>query len=144
MSVPRRLSLELPATARSASQGRHFVVQALQQWQLDVLVDSAALLATEVITNAVLHARTPLRLSVERIGEGCVDISVSDGSTFVPQRHQASEDSTNGRGLDLLDRLSASWSVTRSELGKTVGFTLDRDQDPWAGFVGIDWLAADL
>jgi anti-sigma regulatory factor (Ser/Thr protein kinase) len=144
MSVPRRLSLELPPTARSASEGRHFVVEALAQWQLDVLVDSAALLATEVITNAVLHARTPLMLLIERIGEETVRISISDGSTFVPQRRRASQDSTNGRGLDLLDRLSTSWSVTTNAAGKTVQFTLDAGHDPWAGFVGVDWLAADL
>jgi anti-sigma regulatory factor (Ser/Thr protein kinase) len=144
MSVPRQLTLELPAMARSASEGRHFVVQALERWQLESLVDSAALLSTEVITNAVLHARTPLTVSVERIGAGGVQISVSDGSTFVPQRRRASEDSTNGRGLDLLDRLSTSWSVTTTELGKTVQFTLDGDHDPWAGLIGIDWLAADL
>jgi hypothetical protein len=144
MSVPRRESLELPATARSASQGRHFVVDALRRWRLEALVDSAGLLSTEVITNAVLHARTPLTVSIERVGDDCVQISVSDGSTVVPRRRQASGEATNGRGLELLDRLSASWSVISSELGKTVQFTLDGEQDPWAGFTGVDWLAADL
>jgi anti-sigma regulatory factor (Ser/Thr protein kinase) len=144
MSVPARLSLQLPPMAHSASQGRHFVVETLQQWRLDSLVDSAALLSTEVITNAVLHARTPVAVSLERIGDDCVQISVSDGSTFVPRLRQSTADSTNGRGLDLLDRLSASWSVITTSFGKTVQFTLDRGHDPWAGFVGIDWLAADL
>src|SRR3954447_20803902 len=103
MSVPARLSLQLPPMAHSASQGRHFVVETLQQWRLDSLVDSAALLSTEVITNAVLHARTPVTVSVERAGNDGVQISVADGSTFVPERRQATADSTNGRGLDLLD-----------------------------------------
>jgi hypothetical protein len=83
-------------------------------------------------------------LLIERIGEETVRISISDGSTFVPQRRRASQDSTNGRGLDLLDRLSTSWSVTTNAAGKTVQFTLDAGHDPWAGFVGVDWLAADL
>jgi anti-sigma regulatory factor (Ser/Thr protein kinase) len=144
MSVPARRSLRLPGTARSAAQGRHFVIETLQQWLLDPLVDSAALLSTEVITNAVLHARTPLTVSVERAGDDGVQISVSDGSTLVPQRRQATADSTNGRGLDLLDRVSASWSVTITSLGKTVQFTLDRGHDPWADFVDTDWMAADL
>jgi anti-sigma regulatory factor (Ser/Thr protein kinase) len=143
MSVSGRQSLDLPPMAHSASQGRHFVVAALQRWQLDSLVDSAALLSSEIISNAVLHARTPLTVSVERIGDDCVQISVTDGSPFVPQRRQASTDSTNGRGIDLLDRLSTSWSVTSSTAGKTVLFTLDGSRDPWADFVGVDWLAAD-
>jgi anti-sigma regulatory factor (Ser/Thr protein kinase) len=144
VSVSDRQSLELPATARSASHGRHFVVGALERWRLDSLVDSAALLSTEVITNAVLHARTPLTVSVERVGDSCVQISVSDGSGFVPQRRQVGGDSTNGRGIDLLDRLAASWSVVSTTLGKTVQFTLDSSLDPWAEFLGTDWLANDL
>ncbi len=143
MSRTERESRELPAIAHSASQGRHFVVAALQRWRMDALIDSAALLSTEVITNAVLHARTPLTVSVELVGDSCVQISVSDGSPFVPQRRQASADSTNGRGIDLLDRLSSSWSVVSTTLGKTVQFTLDSSQDPWAAFEGTDWLAVD-
>jgi anti-sigma regulatory factor (Ser/Thr protein kinase) len=81
-------------------RGRQLVVKALQQWLLEPLVDSAALLSTEVITNAVLHARTRVTVSFERFGDDGVQISVSDGSTFVPQRRQAKPDSTNGRGLD--------------------------------------------
>jgi hypothetical protein len=82
-------------------------------------------------------------VSVERAGDDGVRISVSDGSTLVPQRRQTSAESTNGRGLELLDRLSGSWSVATTSLGKTVQFTLDRSHDPWAGFGDIDWLAAD-
>jgi anti-sigma regulatory factor (Ser/Thr protein kinase) len=144
MSLPARQSLRFPPTAQSASKARHFVVDTLQAWQMEALVDSAALLASEVITNAVLHARTPFTVTLERIGDDCVQIAVSDGSTFTPQRRQPTADSTNGRGIDLLDQLSAAWSVRTTSAGKTVQFTLDRGQDPWFGFVGVDWLAAEL
>jgi anti-sigma regulatory factor (Ser/Thr protein kinase) len=144
MSLPARQSLRLPATAQSASQARHFVVDTLEGWRLDALVDAAALLASEVITNAVLHARTPFTVTLERIGDDCVQIAVSDGSTFGPQRRQPTGDSTNGRGIGLLDQLSAAWSVSTTSAGKTVRFILDRGQDPWAGFVDVDWQAADL
>src|SRR4051812_6465313 len=110
MSLPVRQSLGLPATAESASQGRRFVVDTLKAWQLDALTDAAALLASEVITNAVLHARTAFTVTLERISDDCVQIAVSDGSTYVPQRRQSTADSTNGRGIRLLDQLSAAWS----------------------------------
>src|SRR3954447_21015610 len=144
MSVPTRFSLRLPPTARSAARGRRFVVDVLQRWHLDELVDAAALLSSEIITNAVLHARTPVTIAIERVNDGCVQIEVSDGSTFFPQRRHPTADSTNGRGVDLLDRLAAAWTVRSSPGGKTVQFTLDSSRDRWAGFVGADWAVDEL
>lgn len=144
MSVLARTSLQLPAKAESTARGRQFVVTTLQQWQLETLVDAAALLTSEVVTNAVLHARSEVTVTVERVSDDCVQIAVSDGSSFLPARRQPSADATNGRGLDLLERLAASWSVHPLQTGKTVQFTLDAQQDPWAGFHRDDWLEADL
>lgn len=144
MSVPTRFSVQLPPTARSAARGRHLMVDALRQWHLDGLIDAAALLSSEIITNAVLHARTAITVAIERIEDGCVQIEVSDGSTISPQRRQPTLESTNGRGVHLLDRLAASWSVRTTPQGKTVQFTLDSNRDGWAGFVGPEWAVGEL
>src|SRR4051794_26249454 len=89
-------SVTLPPTARSCTEGRHFVTQILTAWGLPGLLDAAALLASEVITNAVLHARTVLTVTMVRTGTGVVRIEVSDGSLLVPERREADAEDTNG------------------------------------------------
>jgi anti-sigma regulatory factor (Ser/Thr protein kinase) len=136
---PEARAITLPPTARSATEGRRFLLDTLVMWGLDTLIDAAALVTTEVITNAVLHARTPLTLTIRRDGDGGVRIGVKDGSTHPPQRRQPDTTSTSGRGVDLLDRLATSWSVDMTESGKTVHFRLDSHTDPWA-LSDRDWL----
>ena len=131
-------SCELPATARSVTDARRFVLGALDDWQLDGLADTAALLTSEVVTNAVLHARTPMELVVQRLRVG-VSVAVSDGSPIKPRTRDANADSTNGRGLALLEQLASTWDITMHRSGKTVRFTVTGDRDPWAAFTGGAW-----
>ncbi|MDQ1674176.1 MAG: phosphoserine phosphatase RsbU/P [Frankiaceae bacterium] len=138
------LSLTLPPVARSARDGRRFIVRTLTDWHCDALVDAAALLASEVITNAVMHARTPLTVSIQRTQLGHVQIEVSDGSPLEPRRRAAAADATTGRGVGLLEELATSWSVRTTESGKTVTFTLDSRSDPWAAITDADFLAGEL
>jgi two-component sensor histidine kinase len=133
-------TVELPPTARSASEGRHFVVDTLTAWGMDGLVDVAALVTTEVVTNAVLHARTSVRLTIRRDGARGISIAVRDGSQHRPQRRRTDADSTSGRGMELLDLLATSWSVDVSDSGKTVLFSLDGTSDPWGSGDDPTWL----
>lgn len=132
-------SVDLPPTARSASRARHFVLETLRAWGLDGLTDVAALVTTEVVTNAVLHARTTVSLTICRESGSRVSILVRDGSPHPPQRRRPTTDSTSGRGIDLLEQLADSWSVETSPTGKTVQFSLDETVDPWAA-AGGSWL----
>jgi anti-sigma regulatory factor (Ser/Thr protein kinase) len=133
-----RTSLGLPPTARSTTLARRFVLDALSTWGFSDLADTAALLTSEVVTNAVLHARTDLRIDVVRLRDG-VTVEVSDGSRRGLIRRRQSREATTGRGLELLERLASAWSVVPSGGGKTVRFTLLAGDDPWEG-VGEDWL----
>src|SRR3954468_18813176 len=137
-------SVTLAPTARSCSEGRRFVTQTLTDWGLLGLLDAAALLASEVITNAVLHARTVVTVTVVRTDPGTVRIDVSDGSPHAPERRQANEEDTNGRGIGLLDTLAASWSVRMTEHGKTLSFSLDEARDPWSAAMTTELWAAEL
>lgn len=136
------LSCELPATARSVTDARRFVTDALRTWGRDELADTAALLTSEVVTNAVLHARTSVDVVVRQLRDG-VAIDVSDGSLSPPRGRRTTPQSTTGRGLALLDQLAATWEVKLRSNGKTVSFTLKDGLDPWAAFAGHDW-AGDL
>jgi len=129
---------ELPATARSVTEARRFVLDALANWKLDALGETSALLTSEVVTNAVLHARTPVELVVRRLREG-ISVEVTDGSRRQPRAQRATTESTNGRGIVLLEQLASTWDVTLHRTGKTVRFTVTGDRDPWAAFTTGGW-----
>jgi hypothetical protein len=82
--MSNRLECEpLPSSVRSA---RLFVVDKLQEWRCDDLVDRAALLTSELATNAVVHTRMPYSVRVERLGP-TVRVEVTDGVDALPTRH---------------------------------------------------------
>jgi len=135
-----RQSWRLPATARSVPEARQHVVTALQEWGYDGLVETARLLTSELVTNAVLHARTEMTVSVEDSEVG-VRIAVTDASPVPPSLRHHSTTATTGRGLRLLDQLAREWSVDDTNGGKTVWFTLADDVDPWSAYDADTWLA---
>jgi len=120
------------------TEARRFVLDALANWDLESVADTAALLTSEVVTNAVLHARTPLGLVVLREKEG-IAVEVTDGSRATPQEREATPETTNGRGLALLAQLATTWGVEVHRTGKTVRFTVTGDRDPWAAFTAEGW-----
>ena len=128
---------EFPPAARSVVLARREVSAALTKWGLDALVDAAQLLTSELVTNAVLHARTPVIVSVTRKG-GSVRINVSDGSPIEPSVRTYSKNATTGRGLQLLTSLADNWGSEATKTGKTVWFTLSTGRDHWAGYRGGD------
>jgi anti-anti-sigma factor len=107
-----------PATARA------FVRDVLGYWQLALsdatLVDRAVLVASELVTNAVIHARTDLRLRVEMRGD-LLHLAVRDGSprllrlVTIPDRQ-----AEGGRGLLVVEQLARSWGVNRHPDGGKV------------------------
>ena len=135
-----RQSWQLSATARSVPEARHHVVATLEQWGYAGLVETARLLTSELVTNAVLHARTEMTLTVED-SEAGVRIAVMDSSPVPPSMRHHSETATTGRGLRLLNQLAREWSVEENDGGKTVWFTLADDTDPWSAYNADAWLA---
>ena len=135
--------LALAPTVDAVGAGRRLVAGALSEWDLEELSYTATLLTSEVLTNAVLHARTPIVLTVERTAPALVTISVQDGSVHVPRRRQHGKEATTGRGLLLLDQLAQSWNIRSQANGKTLTFTVGGDTDPWAAFEGVDWSDAE-
>jgi len=130
--------LRLSSTARSTTDARRFVLSALSEWDLESLHDTAALLTSEVVTNAVLHARTDIELTVRRLEDG-ISIEVTDGSTRAPVRRTHLEEATTGRGIDLLEQLADDWQVDLRPDGKTVRFTISMNADPWAAYSSAEW-----
>lgn len=86
-------------------------------------LEDGLLLASELVTNAVLHARTEidLRYVVERTS---VRIEVEDGNTRHPIAVATPADATSGRGLGLVHALAKKWGVDGTDDGKIVWFEL--------------------
>ena len=140
--VPRSaLDLEPHASSPAAAR-RHVRSAATAVGAGDDALESAALLVSELVTNVVLHARTPLRLLVSA-RDGSLLVEVSDSSPDLPRSTTLS--TAGGRGLRLLDRLAERWGtrVHDEGTGKTVWFQvplhadsgsedLDRLEEQWS------------
>ncbi len=126
-----------PAAAAAA---RRFVRQILQSWDIaartwdpDRVVDDAVLLTSELVTNAVVHAGTPLDVTC-RLTSGELEVAVRDrhpARTLPDIPQAASTSAERGRGLLLPSVLASSWGVTYARTAKAVWFRmcLARDRD---------------
>ena len=113
-------TLELDRTTGSAASARGFVAMKLQEWHLDHLLDDALLVASELATNAVLHAQSTCRLRLV-LGPRTLRIEVSDAGIGTPEPQPVSFTEEHGRGLLLVAALSTAWGLeTSSRLGKSV------------------------
>lgn len=124
----RVASLQLAETTAAVAEARSFVVAALRRWDLGALVVDAELLTSELVTNAVLHARTEVLLSVA-VAEGTAEIGVTDTSPDPPRTRSHSWAAESGRGLRLVDSVAREWGVANLTGGKQVWFRLDIDSD---------------
>ena len=118
--------LDLDPVPASVSLARSFVRLSLVDLDVDGQ-DVALLLTSELVTNAILHARTPVQVGVfiDRVkAMVCVGDCLGETSTLTPQ--PPSDDRPGGRGLALVADLAQSWGTTRYVGGKTVWFVLQR------------------
>ena len=112
-------SLALPAEPASASRARRLVAEALRDVVEDDLLAAALVITSELVTNAVLHARTDFEVAVRRDDSG-LRIEVQDGNPRLPRRKRYSDQSATGRGLVLVESLSALAGAEQNERGKVV------------------------
>ncbi|GAA2802852.1 hypothetical protein GCM10010441_29470 [Kitasatospora paracochleata] len=87
------------------------------------LADSAVLGATELLTNAMVHADSGCELTARRVPEG-VHISLVDYGKGHPQVKDPTDHQTTGRGLALLAGVVDEWGIEPLPLGSKVWFTL--------------------
>ena len=74
--------------------------------------DAGALLTTEIVTNAVVHAAGILALQLElSLLDGVVRVDVEDATTAPPVPGAGSADAMSGRGLLLVNALAAHFPL---------------------------------
>lgn len=101
---------------------RRFVAQTAQAWGVDVF--PIVLLSDELATNVVDHAHTEFDVRLE-LGPDVVRVEVYDASPTMPCPQRPDVNAERGRGLLLIDQLSARWGAERRGDGKAVWFTVE-------------------
>ena len=128
--------ITLPARPTAPARARAFVAATLGVWDLSDPVDSLLVIVSELTTNALLHARTPMTVRLER-EDASLLLSVTDSSPAVPRTRSYGVQSATGRGLRLVASLAAEWGVTQTAEGKTVWCRVPLEGGS-SGFDGFD------
>ncbi|HKB30618.1 MAG TPA: ATP-binding protein [Streptosporangiaceae bacterium] len=114
--------------AGSVRAARDFTIATLQRWSATQRSDDIAIVVSELLTNALLHARPaaagrarwPVRLGLLQPGP-CVLCAVADPSELAPAPKAPGDLGETGRGLQIICALSDRWGYTPpGDMGKVV------------------------
>lgn len=119
--------LALPGDTAVVRSAREFAADTLQRWRLRELIETVTLLVSEVVTNALRHARSGAELRLHRTAGG-VEVEVLDADDRLPIPRIVDSDAESGRGLHLVDALAASWGAEPMRQGKRVWFRVEAPQ----------------
>ena len=122
----RVLRLALPPDVPAVRLARRATRDALAAWQLSHLEDVAVLLVSELVTNAVRHARDTgaIGLELASVGTG-LRVEVQDGDPHWRLKPSSPDDDESGFGFVLVDSLAGRWGIRRVSAGKAVWVELD-------------------
>ncbi|MGC0312588.1 ATP-binding SpoIIE family protein phosphatase [Kitasatospora acidiphila] len=101
-------------------RARRLAGHALRRWGLEELAESTELMVSELVTNAVQHAKKPVTLRLVRTS--VLRCEVGDDSPALPRRRRAGLHDERGRGLELVAKCADGWGATRLGGGKVVWF----------------------
>jgi len=122
---PRLIAFMLPGIPGSVRIARFHVRAALAFHELGQLAEDAAVITSELVTNAVQHACSDVTqtigVTIARAEDpDAVIVAVSDPSPHAPVMHIAPPGSERGRGLQIVESLSAHWGWRAEPRGKAV------------------------
>jgi anti-sigma regulatory factor (Ser/Thr protein kinase) len=130
----RTAALDVPAESSAPATARSWLRTMLGRWGVDNDLRQRALLGVnELVTNALLHARSPAHVELD-LDERRLLVLVTDrglGSSVAVQDTDPS--AVRGRGLALVEAVADAWGNERTSRGTTVWFELSlRREDPAA------------
>ncbi|GAA4436224.1 STAS domain-containing protein [Phytohabitans houttuyneae] len=121
---PAQVRDSFPAAAASVRAARTLVAGACERWRLPVVAEPARIVTTELVTNAVRQAGTPIELTVTRGGRH-LHLAVRD---FHGRRSRlvttADEPTPGAAGFPLVEAVSSSWGCTFLPDGKVTWASL--------------------
>ncbi len=118
LPADRIVSWDLPAEPAVVACARAQAARQLAAWGLGEATDTTEQIVSELLTNAILHAKPPIELRL--ILDGALTCEVSDGSKAGPHLRCADPYDEDGRGLLLVARLTERWGTRRTRTGKTI------------------------
>jgi DNA-binding NarL/FixJ family response regulator len=118
--------LRFPAELQSARAARKFVGSVLERWSCTDLEDSIQLLVSELVTNAVIHAKSDVEVALHLRADR-VRVEVIDAATDYVHRRDAGEEEQSGRGMALTEALASAWGIDTLVAGKSVWFEVLRE-----------------
>lgn len=110
LALPWSDELELAVQPVSASMARNFVRDHLVAHGMAHLTDDVTLVVSELVTNAMVHAQTPVKVSLHAFAQTLL-LRVEDGSRTGPVLVAARVLDIGGRGLAIVALLSRAWGV---------------------------------
>lgn len=125
----RRSVVELPCSAASAAAARQFVSFTCAQWGCaDQFID-AELIASELVENAVRHARSESRLRLE-LRRGMLTVAVYDDDRAPARMIEPTASGTPHLGLQLVGQLASTWNCAPTAAGGKVVWAVLRRTEP--------------
>jgi anti-sigma regulatory factor (Ser/Thr protein kinase) len=115
---------QLPSSLDAPMLARAFLRSALETWRLDGFGQITELLASELVSNVVVHVHAPMTLRISK-GASSIRVEVEDPSSTLPELRHPDVDDEHGRGVLFVSELADDWGAERHGGGKTVWFELD-------------------
>lgn len=122
--VPQRLRRRMEPRVHAPRVARALAAEACAGWNLPGCVVPTEILASELVTNAVRHAATPIDLQITYLGDR-LRVSVHDRDERMARLQTPAEFDDHGRGLLIVDSIASRWGTEPVSGGKVVWATLD-------------------
>jgi anti-sigma regulatory factor (Ser/Thr protein kinase) len=125
---PTIVHLDLPPDGSAARQARHTTRDTLLRWKLPGLVDDLLLAVSELVGNALRHAKPPFALTLRR-HTAHIRVDVQDADPTPPAGVAADDERESGRGLLIVNALATEVGVEQiPDDGKTVYARFDEPE----------------
>ncbi|MEU0087914.1 ATP-binding protein [Streptomyces sp. NPDC006274] len=123
VAPPWTYALQLPQDPRAPGIARHILRAVLHAHHLAGLAETAELLASELVTNALVHTEGPYGLRLRAPERGRLRLGVWDSNPDVPPPFEGlprrpGPEAPGGRGLCLVAVCADAWGATRLPQGK--------------------------
>jgi anti-sigma regulatory factor (Ser/Thr protein kinase) len=128
VSTRRIAARTFAADPSCVAQARDWVYGQCLDGGVDLAVsESARLLTSEIVTNAIVHTASRRLVIRIMVGPAVLEVAVDDADPYPPQPRCAGPADTGGRGLALVGALADEWGTRRNHSGKTVWFRVLHD-----------------
>jgi anti-sigma regulatory factor (Ser/Thr protein kinase) len=125
-------SRTFPHEAQSVPAARRFATSVLRGASTEIL-EAVELMVSELATNCIRHTDSGFDLTIIRSGPE-IRVEATDHAGGTPTMRSPKPTDPSGRGLKIIDMLSAGWGVqSAAGMGKTVWFTISDQATARAG-----------